>query len=81
MFIDTLDDTVNKYNNIYHRTINMKPVEVKPSTHIDFNKENNKEGPKFKVSDNVRISKNKIIFARGYAMFQIVLKRFLRLKS
>ena len=55
----------------------MKPVDVKPSIHINFNKENNKEGPKFTVSDNVRISKNKNICARGYAMFQIVLKKFL----
>ena len=29
VFIDTLDDIVNKYNNTYHRTIKMKPVGVK----------------------------------------------------
>ena len=33
---------------------------------IDFNKENNKEGPKFKVGDHVRVSKYKNIFAKGY---------------
>ena len=43
VYINKLDDIVNKFNNIYHRTIKMKPVDVKPSTHIDFNKENNKE--------------------------------------
>ena len=43
VYIDKLDDIVNKFNNIYQRTIKMKPVDVKPSTHIDFNKENNKE--------------------------------------
>ena len=43
VYIDKLDDIVNKFNNIYHRTIKMKHVDVKPSTHIDFNKENNKE--------------------------------------
>ena len=37
----------------------MKPVDVNPSIYINFNKENNNEGPKFKVGDNVRISKNK----------------------
>ena len=41
------------------------PVDVKPSIYIDFNKENNKEGPKFKVGDNVRISKYKNTFAKG----------------
>ena len=29
----------------------MKPVHVKPRIYIDFNKENNKEGPKFKLGD------------------------------
>ena len=31
----------------------MKPVDVKLSMHIDFNKENNKEGRKFKAGDTV----------------------------
>ena len=57
---------VNKYNNKYHRTIKMKPVDIKSSMHFDFNKENNKEGPKFKADDHVRISKYKGIFAKGY---------------
>ena len=38
-------------------TIKMKPVDVKSSTYIDFNKENNKENPKFEVGVDVRISK------------------------
>ena len=33
---------------------------------IDFNKENNKEGPKFKVGNNVRTSKYKNIFSKDY---------------
>ena len=49
---------MNKYNNTY-RTIKMKPVDVKSSTNTDFNKENNKEDPKFKVGGQVRISKYK----------------------
>ena len=28
MYIDILEDIVNKYNNAYHSTIKMKPVEV-----------------------------------------------------
>ena len=36
MYIDKLDDTVNKYNNTYRRTIEMKPVNVNSSTYIDF---------------------------------------------
>ena len=44
----------------------MKFVVVNPSMYIDFDKENNKEGPKFKVVDSVRISKHKNIFAKSY---------------
>ena len=40
VYIVRLDDIVNKYNNTYHRTIKLKPVDVKPSTYIDFDKEN-----------------------------------------
>ena len=29
MYIDNLDDTVNKYNNTYHSTFKMKPVDAK----------------------------------------------------
>ena len=46
----------------------MKPVDVKPSIFIDFDKENNRESPKFKVGDTVRISKYK----NSFAMFQLV---------
>ena len=65
VFIDKLDDIVNKYNNTYHRTIKMKPADAKQSIYIDFNRENNKEGPKFKVGDNVKASKYKTIFSKG----------------
>ena len=33
VFIDKLDDIVNKYNNTYHRTIKMKSVDVKSNTY------------------------------------------------
>ena len=42
-YIDKLGNTVNKYNNTYHRAINMKLVDVTSIIYIDFNKENNKE--------------------------------------
>ena len=64
MCFDKLDDIVNKYNNIYHSTIKMKPADVKPSTYIDSNKEINYQDPKFKIGDIIRISKNKIILQK-----------------
>ena len=38
VYIDKLDDIVNKYNNTYHRTVKMKPVDVKYNTYINFRK-------------------------------------------
>ena len=70
MYIDKLDDIVNNYNNKYHITIKMKPVDVNSSTYLDSDKENNKEDnkedPKFEVADHVGISKYKNIFAKSY---------------
>ena len=34
MYVDKLHDAVNKYNNKYHRTIEIKPVDVKPNRYI-----------------------------------------------
>ena len=34
VYIDKLDDIVNKYNNTYHRAIKIKPVDMKQSTYI-----------------------------------------------
>ena len=63
MYIDKLDDIVNKYNNTYHSTIKMKTVDIKSSTYNDSSKEINAEYLKFEISDVVRISKYKNIFA------------------
>ena len=66
VYIDKLDDIVREYNNTYHTSIIMKPIDVKDNTYIDFKKESNDKNPKFKVGDHVRISKYKNIFAKGY---------------
>ena len=66
VYIDKLDDMVDEYNNTYHTTIKMKPIDVKDNTYINTSKEINSKYPKFKVGDRVRISKYKNIFAKGY---------------
>ena len=42
----------------------MNPVNVKYSTYSDFNKQNNDKDPKYKIGENVKISKYKNIFAK-----------------
>ena len=48
VYIDKLDDTVNKYDNIY-TTIKMKPINAKSNTYI------NNADLKFKIGDIFRI--------------------------
>ena len=60
VYIDKMDDAVNEYNNKHHRTIKMKPIEVKDNTYFDSIKEFNDEDRKF------RTSKYKNILAKGY---------------
>ena len=71
LYINKLDDIVNEYNNKYHRTSKIKPVNVKDNTYIDLmewhsNKEINDKDPKFKVGDHARIYKYKNIFTKEY---------------
>ena len=75
VYIDKLDDIVDEYNNTYHTTIKMKPIDVKYKDNDkghyndkdnDNYKEVNDKDPKVKVGDHVRISKYKNIFAKSY---------------
>ena len=67
VYFDVLLDIVDKYNNTYHKTIKMKPMDVENDSFAEYNKESNEKDTKFKVGDHVRISKYKNIFAKGYA--------------
>ena len=43
VYIDKVDDIIIGINNTYHRNFKMNPVDVKSSTYIDFNVENNEK--------------------------------------
>ena len=49
VYIYKLYDIVKEYNNTYHRTIKMKPIDAKDNIYIDFEKEVNNKDLKFKV--------------------------------
>ena len=66
VYIDNLDGTINECNNTYRWTVKIKPIDVKTSTYINFEVENNDKYTKFKVGDHVRISKYRNIFAKSY---------------
>ena len=66
MYINKLYDIVNECNNTCHRTIQIKPVDVKDNTYIDSMDLNSSKDHILKVGDHVRISTYKYIFAKGY---------------
>ena len=66
VYIDQSNDIVSEYNSTYHRTIKVKPIDVKDNTYINIDEEVNDKNPKFKVGDHVKISKYKNIFAKCY---------------
>ena len=66
VYFDVLDDTVNIYNNTYHKTIKMKPADVGDNSFAEYNEESNEKDPKFKLGDHVRIPTFKNLFAKGY---------------
>ena len=75
VYIDKIRCYSYKYNNTYHITIKMKPVDVKLNTYIDSSKEINNNNCKFKTCDIVRIPNYKTFLQKS--MFQIGLKKIL----
>ena len=76
VYIDKLDNVVNEYKNTYYSITEMKPANVKASIDIDFGIEKNEKDPKFKVGDQVGMSKYKKTFLRKVVL-QIDLRKFL----
>ena len=66
VYFDDVDDTVKKYNNTIHSSIKIKPKDVTDNSFVEYSEDTNNKSRKFKVGDNVRISKYKNIFAKGY---------------
>ena len=67
VYFDALNDIVGEYNNEYHKTIKMKPTDVKNDSFAEYNEDSNEKDLKFKVNYHIRISKYKNIFAKWYA--------------
>ena len=66
VYIDKLDDVVNKYSNTYNSTIKMKPVDTKSKIYINSSKVINDKDPNFKIGYIVIISIYKNAFGKGY---------------
>ena len=64
MYINNLEDIVNQYNNIYHRKIKVKLVDVKTSIYLDFD-----------VQNNDKILNVKLVTMREYQNIKIFLKK------
>ena len=66
VYFGLLDNVVNKCNNIVHKTIKLKPIEITSDSYAEYNEDSNEKDPKIKVGDPARISKYKHLFGRGH---------------
>ena len=48
VYFNVLDDIDDEYNNTYHKTIKMKPTDVKNDYFAEYNEESNEKDPKLK---------------------------------
>ena len=79
VYIDKLDDIVNKYNDTYHSTIKTKPAGVKSNTYIKYIKEINDEDLNLKFVILLEYQNIKTFLQK--AMIQIGWKKFLLLQK
>ena len=56
VYLDVLNNLVDKCNNTFHRTMEMKPIDVKSDSYAEHNVDSNEKDPKYKVGDHVRNS-------------------------
>ena len=77
VYISVLDDIVNKYSKIVHRSIKMKLIDVTPDSYAECNEDSNDKDPKFKVGDHVRIQNTKTFLLKD--TLQMGQKKFLLL--
>ena len=56
VYFDVFDYIVDEYNNTYHRTIKMKPIDVKSDSYAEYNEESNEKDSRFEIINRVRIS-------------------------
>ena len=71
IFYNILDELVNNYNNKYHSTIKMTPIEGSEKVNENkikniYNFEKTNKPGKFKIGDRVRLSLEKNIFEKSY---------------
>ena len=66
VYFYVLNDIVDKCNNTYHKTVKIKPIDVKCYSYAEYNVDSNAKDPKFKIGDHVKILKYKNIFAKLY---------------
>ena len=77
VYLDVLDDIVNKYNNTVHRTITMNPTDVTSDFYAEYNEDSNENDPKFNVGDRVGIQNPKTFLLKD--TLKIGQKKFLLL--
>ena len=70
-YLDVLPRLIDSYNNSYHRSIGMRPIEVNSSNASEvaarlYPKKPDKIRYKYKIGQHVKVSESRLIFKKGY---------------
>ena len=77
VYTDVLNDIVNRYNNMVHKTIKMRPIGVTGDSYVEYNEESNKKILNLKLMTMQESLSTKIFLLKD--MIQIGQKKFLLL--
>ena len=75
IYVDSLNDIVNRYNNTVHKTIKMKPIDVTSDSYVEYNEILTKKVVNLKLMTMQESLSTKILLLK--AMFLIGQKKFL----
>ena len=70
IYLDLLDDIIDKYTNTYHNTIKMKSIDVKPNFYAEYNVDSNAKDSKFKIGDILEFKSIKTFLLNDMLFFE-----------
>ena len=75
VYFDVLNDIVDEYNNTYHKTIKMKPIDVKSDSFAKYNEESNEKTLNLKQVIMSEFQRTKILLLKDMLLIEV--KKFL----
>ena len=71
VYFDVLNDIVDEYNNTYHKTIKMKPIDVKSDSFAKYNEESNEKTLNLKQVIMSEFQRTKILLLKDMLLIGV----------